>query len=198
VVFLDQLFQAEMLPERGDTLRLPTRLRYMRIDPVRHARCVSTGEDGVSTVAMFTDLRSRGRIAGGVEMRDLTAQTVQRRMINTAGKVCPVLFARSHACSRNRRSLNMSSSYETKISRVCVNDRCFDGQMCACACVSRIVLVKKKFISKRTMKNTRVRAPFVAAHTEAERQHIVDYTQLVTTAASRLLADWSSLTMPNA
>jgi hypothetical protein len=48
------------------------------------------------------------------------------------------------------------------------------------------------------MKNTRVRAPFVAAHTEAERQHIVDYTQLVTTAASRLLADWSSLTMPNA
>ncbi len=40
VTFLDSLLQMTILVERTDTLRLPTRLRYIRIDPVRHAKSI--------------------------------------------------------------------------------------------------------------------------------------------------------------
>lgn len=36
VTFLDSLLQTALLAERADTLRLPTRVRYLRIDPVKH------------------------------------------------------------------------------------------------------------------------------------------------------------------
>lgn len=36
VTFLDSLLQTALLAERADTLRLPTRVRYLRIDPLRH------------------------------------------------------------------------------------------------------------------------------------------------------------------
>jgi len=40
VTFLDSLLQTALLAERADTLRLPTRVRYLRIDPVRHLECI--------------------------------------------------------------------------------------------------------------------------------------------------------------
>lgn len=46
VSFLDSLLQTALLAERADTLRLPTRLRYMRIDPKKHLESV-TELDGV-------------------------------------------------------------------------------------------------------------------------------------------------------
>lgn len=36
VTFLDSLLQTALLAERADSLRLPTRVRYLRIDPVKH------------------------------------------------------------------------------------------------------------------------------------------------------------------
>lgn len=36
VTFLDSLLQTALLAERADTLRLPTRVRYLRIDPNQH------------------------------------------------------------------------------------------------------------------------------------------------------------------
>ncbi|EPB72575.1 Beta-ketoacyl synthase protein [Ancylostoma ceylanicum] len=36
VTFLDSLLQTALLAERADTLRLPTRVRHLRIDPVKH------------------------------------------------------------------------------------------------------------------------------------------------------------------
>lgn len=40
VTFLDSLLQTALLAERADTLRLPTRVRYLRIDPLKHLECV--------------------------------------------------------------------------------------------------------------------------------------------------------------
>jgi fatty acid synthase, animal type len=40
VTFLDSLLQTALLAERADTLRLPTRVRYLRIDPTKHLECV--------------------------------------------------------------------------------------------------------------------------------------------------------------
>lgn len=40
VTFLDSLLQTALLAERADTLRLPTRVRYLRIDPTKHLASV--------------------------------------------------------------------------------------------------------------------------------------------------------------
>jgi fatty acid synthase len=85
VSFLDSLLQTALLAERGDTFRLPTRLRYMRIDPLRHLAAVRD-DNGVPVIELYNDLGTHGMIAGGVETCDLSAQTVQRRM-QAAGKV---------------------------------------------------------------------------------------------------------------
>lgn len=36
ITFLDSLLQTALLAERADSLRLPTRVRYIRIDPIKH------------------------------------------------------------------------------------------------------------------------------------------------------------------
>jgi hypothetical protein len=88
VTYLDTLLQTSLISEgRADNLRLPTRLRYLRIDPTRHARLVHTDvATGVRTVRVYTDADTQGLLAGGVEMIQLDAQTVQRRS-GTIGKV---------------------------------------------------------------------------------------------------------------
>ncbi|KAL3097970.1 hypothetical protein niasHT_027515 [Heterodera trifolii] len=85
VTFLDSLLQTALLAERADTLRLPTRVRYLRIDPTRHLECVEE-RDGIQVVELRNDIATNGCIAGGVECCDLTAHTVQRRP-QTAGQL---------------------------------------------------------------------------------------------------------------
>jgi fatty acid synthase len=79
VTFLDSLLQTALLAERADTLRLPTRVRYMRIDPQKHLSHVEE-RDGIQVVELYNDIATNGCIAGGVECCDLTAHTVSRRM----------------------------------------------------------------------------------------------------------------------
>uniref|UniRef100_A0A1I8BMW0 Fatty acid synthase n=1 Tax=Meloidogyne hapla TaxID=6305 RepID=A0A1I8BMW0_MELHA len=78
VTFLDSLLQTALLAERADTLRLPTRVRYLRIDPVRHLECIEE-KDGIQVVQLRNDIPTNGCIAGGVECCELTAYTIQRR-----------------------------------------------------------------------------------------------------------------------
>uniref|UniRef100_A0A7E4UMS9 Fatty acid synthase n=1 Tax=Panagrellus redivivus TaxID=6233 RepID=A0A7E4UMS9_PANRE len=85
VTFLDSLLQTALLAERADSLRLPTRVRYLRIDPNKHIECVEE-RDGIQVVELRNDIATNGCIAGGVECCDLTAHTVPRRM-QTSGNL---------------------------------------------------------------------------------------------------------------
>uniref|UniRef100_A0A0N5CAY3 Fatty acid synthase n=1 Tax=Strongyloides papillosus TaxID=174720 RepID=A0A0N5CAY3_STREA len=79
VTFLDTLLQTSLLAERNDTLRLPTRIRYLRIDPVKHLESV-IDQDGLQLVELRNDISTNGCVAGGVECCELTSNTVARRM----------------------------------------------------------------------------------------------------------------------
>lgn len=79
VTFLDSLLQTALLAERADTLRLPTRVRYLRIDPEKHLKSV-VERDGIQVIELRNDVATNGCVAGGVECCDLTAHTVARRM----------------------------------------------------------------------------------------------------------------------
>ncbi|KAI6188362.1 Fatty acid synthase [Aphelenchoides besseyi] len=85
VTFLDSLLQTALLAERADTLRLPTRVRYLRIDPTKHLASVEE-RDGIQVVELRNDIATNGCVAGGVECCDLNAHTVQRRM-QTSGQL---------------------------------------------------------------------------------------------------------------
>ncbi|GMR51168.1 hypothetical protein PMAYCL1PPCAC_21363, partial [Pristionchus mayeri] len=78
VTFLDTLLQASLLTERADTLRLPTRVRYMRIDPEKHLKSVVV-KDGIEVIELKNDLATDGCVAGGVECVDVITNTVARR-----------------------------------------------------------------------------------------------------------------------
>uniref|UniRef100_A0A8R1DF59 Fatty acid synthase n=1 Tax=Caenorhabditis japonica TaxID=281687 RepID=A0A8R1DF59_CAEJA len=79
VTFLDSLLQTALLAERADTLRLPTRVRHLRIDPVKHLEHIIE-RDGIQVVELRNDHSTNGCIAGGVECCDLAAHSVARRI----------------------------------------------------------------------------------------------------------------------
>lgn len=85
VTFLDSLLQTALLAERTDTLRLPTRVRHLRIDPVKHLEHI-VEKDGIQVVELRNDHATNGCVAGGVECCDLNAHTVSRR-IQTSGQM---------------------------------------------------------------------------------------------------------------
>ena len=87
VTFIDSLFQTALIPKRGQTLRLPTNIRYMRIDPAKQAAAIESLEDGTRITRSYRDntcagdtFSNNGLSAGGVEMADVNSQTVQRRV----------------------------------------------------------------------------------------------------------------------
>ncbi|CAJ0959176.1 unnamed protein product, partial [Mesorhabditis belari] len=85
VTFLDSLLQTALLAERADSLRLPTRVRYLRVDPEKHLGSVIE-QDGIQVIELRNDHATNGCVAGGVECCDLTAHTVARR-IQTSGQL---------------------------------------------------------------------------------------------------------------
>ncbi|KRX40198.1 Fatty acid synthase [Trichinella murrelli] len=79
VTFLDSVLQTALLFEKADTLKLPTRLRYLRIDPQKHLKSVIHNEN-LKLVTSRSDSATKGFSAGGVEVCELIAQTVPRRL----------------------------------------------------------------------------------------------------------------------
>ncbi|KAH7732285.1 Protein FASN-1 [Aphelenchoides avenae] len=79
----------------ADSLRLPIRVRYLRIDPTKHLEYVEE-RDGIQVVELRNDVATNGCVAGGVECCDLTAHTVQRRMQNTGQLYLEKLFFVKH------------------------------------------------------------------------------------------------------
>uniref|UniRef100_A0A914ZHK0 Fatty acid synthase n=1 Tax=Parascaris univalens TaxID=6257 RepID=A0A914ZHK0_PARUN len=85
ITFLDSLLQTALLAERAYSLRLPTRVRYIRIDPVKHLEHIQE-RDGIQVIELRNDIATNGCVAGGVECCDLTAHTVARRL-QSAGQL---------------------------------------------------------------------------------------------------------------
>jgi len=50
VSFLDTMLQMQIIAASGRELRLPTRIRALRVDPVGHEKFVTTLEDGTKGV----------------------------------------------------------------------------------------------------------------------------------------------------
>uniref|UniRef100_A0A914S4R3 Fatty acid synthase n=1 Tax=Parascaris equorum TaxID=6256 RepID=A0A914S4R3_PAREQ len=89
ITFLDSLLQTALLAERAYSLRLPTRVRYIRIDPVKHLEHIQERVhflDGIQVIELRNDIATNGCVAGGVECCDLTAHTVARRL-QSAGQL---------------------------------------------------------------------------------------------------------------
>lgn len=63
VTFLDSLLQTALLQERADTLRLPVRLRYVRIDPIRHLEYTHERKE-ITLIDARSDPATSGCIAG--------------------------------------------------------------------------------------------------------------------------------------
>lgn len=84
ISFLDTLLQGTLLAERSDTLRLPVRMRYLRIDPKKHVSSVQE-EDDNQVIRVLCDHSTQGCIAGGIEMQEVVAQSTTRRL-HAAGK----------------------------------------------------------------------------------------------------------------
>ena len=50
VSFLDTMLQMQIISTSGRELRLPTRIRSLRIDPLGHEKFISTLEDGTKGI----------------------------------------------------------------------------------------------------------------------------------------------------
>jgi len=53
VSFLDAMLQMQIISSSGRELRLPTRIRSLRVDPLEHEKFVVTLEDGTRGVVPF-------------------------------------------------------------------------------------------------------------------------------------------------
>lgn len=79
VSFLDNMLQGVLLMEKGEALKFPVRLRYMRIDPEHHREYIEeVGTDRL--IKQHGILNTHGIVAGGVEMKDLDAISTPRRL----------------------------------------------------------------------------------------------------------------------
>uniref|UniRef100_A0A915HMA7 Malonyl-CoA:ACP transacylase (MAT) domain-containing protein n=1 Tax=Romanomermis culicivorax TaxID=13658 RepID=A0A915HMA7_ROMCU len=79
--FIDTLLQTNLIYEKGDTLKVPVRLRYLRIDPARQAEAVQE-KDGKTFILARNHFPTLGCVGGGVEACDLACQSVPKRSQN--------------------------------------------------------------------------------------------------------------------
>lgn len=82
VTFLDAMLQCAILADDLTSLRLPVRLRYLRIDPEKHrssAKAFDDSKDEIQYIEAVNDLETQGCYAGGIEICELVAQSVARR-----------------------------------------------------------------------------------------------------------------------
>uniref|UniRef100_A0A5S6QNC3 Fatty acid synthase n=1 Tax=Trichuris muris TaxID=70415 RepID=A0A5S6QNC3_TRIMR len=116
VTFLDALLQTALLMEKMDTLKLPTRMRYLRIDPEKHRKSVIRLDDK-EIVDGRCDAATNGFAAGGVEVRELVAQTVPRRLHHgtkpTLEQVKFFYFENDHCLSESPSRKAQIDSYTT-------------------------------------------------------------------------------------
>ncbi|NXR31789.1 FAS synthase, partial [Zosterops hypoxanthus] len=103
VTFLDTLLHVLILPEPGRSLRLPTRIRSVCIDPVLHKEHVCQYQDNVEALDVFVDHCLDSLKSGGVQISGLHASVAPRRQQEqippTLEKFCFVPYTESSCLS---------------------------------------------------------------------------------------------------
>ncbi|NXG58624.1 FAS synthase, partial [Hemiprocne comata] len=103
VTFLDTLLHVIILSETGRSLRLPTRIRSVCIDPVLHQEQVCQYQDNVEAFDVVLDRCLDSLKAGGVQIDGLHASVAprrqQERVSPTLEKFCFVPYTESDCLS---------------------------------------------------------------------------------------------------
>ncbi|NXN91414.1 FAS synthase, partial [Rhinopomastus cyanomelas] len=103
VTFLDTMLHMVILPETGHSLRLPTRIRSVCIDPELHREQVSQYQDNVEAFDVVVDSCLNSVRAGGVQIDGLHASVAPRRQQErsapTLEKMCFVPYTESNCLS---------------------------------------------------------------------------------------------------
>ncbi|XP_066056968.1 fatty acid synthase [Chamaea fasciata] len=103
VTFLDTLLHVLILPEAGRSLRLPTRIRSVCIDPVLHREHVCQYKDNMEALEVFVDHCLDSLKSGGVQINGLHASVAPRRQQEqippTLEKFCFVPYTESSCLS---------------------------------------------------------------------------------------------------
>ncbi|NXI15750.1 FAS synthase, partial [Irena cyanogastra] len=103
VTFLDSLLHVLILPETGRSLRLPTRIRSVCIDPVLHHEQVCQYQDNIEAFEVVVEHCLNSLKAGGVQINGLHASVAPRRqqeqMPPTLEKFCFVPYTESNSLS---------------------------------------------------------------------------------------------------
>ncbi|NXX35212.1 FAS synthase, partial [Nicator chloris] len=103
VTFLDTLLHMLILPEPGRSLRLPTRIRSVCVDPVLHQEQVCPYQDNMEAFEVVVDHCLDSLKAGGVQINGLHASVAPRRQQEqippTLEKFCFVPYTESSCLS---------------------------------------------------------------------------------------------------
>ncbi|NWU85061.1 FAS synthase, partial [Onychorhynchus coronatus] len=103
VTFLDTLLHVLVLAEPGRSLRLPTRIRSVCIDPVLHQEQVCQYQDNMEAFEVVVDRCLNSLKAGGVQINGLHASVAPRRQQErtppTMEKFCFVPYTESNCLS---------------------------------------------------------------------------------------------------
>ncbi|KAF4797413.1 Fatty acid synthase [Turdus rufiventris] len=103
VTFLDTLLHMLILPEAGRSLRLPTRIRSVSVDPVLHLEQVCQYKDNIEALEVVVDHCLNSLKAGGVQLNGLHATVAPRRQQEqtppTLEKFCFVPYTESSCLS---------------------------------------------------------------------------------------------------
>ncbi|NWV97535.1 FAS synthase, partial [Machaerirhynchus nigripectus] len=103
VTFLDTLLHVLILHETGRSLRLPTRIRSVCIDPVLHQEQVCQYQDNIEAFEVVVDHCLDSLKAGGVQINGLHASVAPRRQQErtppTLEKFCFVPYTESSCLS---------------------------------------------------------------------------------------------------
>ncbi|KAM9716550.1 fatty acid synthase [Menidia menidia] len=107
VTFLDTMLQMLVIGLPGRSLRLPTRIRLVSIDPAAHLQNVSGHSDGVQAVPVSVNRCFDNIVAGGVQICGLHATVAPRRQQQqtspTLEKFVFVPFMDTECLSTNRK-----------------------------------------------------------------------------------------------
>uniref|UniRef100_A0A8B9S4W5 Fatty acid synthase n=1 Tax=Apteryx owenii TaxID=8824 RepID=A0A8B9S4W5_APTOW len=103
VTFLDTLLHMIILAETGRSLRLPTRIRSVCIDPVLHQEQVCQYQDDIKAFDVIVDRYLDSLKAGGVQINGLHASVAPRRQQErvppTLEKFCFLPYSESNCLS---------------------------------------------------------------------------------------------------
>ncbi|NXA42880.1 FAS synthase, partial [Eudromia elegans] len=126
VTFLDTLLHMIILAETGRSLRLPTRIRSVCIDPVLHQEQVHQYQDDIKAFDVIVDRYLDSLKAGGVQINGLHASVAprrqQERVSPTLEQFCFLPYSESNClssstelCAYLEHCKDLINNFQTKV-----------------------------------------------------------------------------------